>query len=133
DLKFDRIIGELEDILMDEDFLDYQRDYFGKHCSLFANDEENKLEYMNIFEEYTNHVEAYIANKLKSRIEDFSMMEFMQILSERNPEELEGDVFELLESLGDFAVFKDIMLSYKDLAQGSDMDLSGLLSVVSRP
>lgn len=54
------------------------------------------------------------------------MQEFMEMLSSRKAEDLQGDVFDLLDTLGDFAAFKDLMLSYKS---GPDMDLSSLLSV----
>ena len=50
----------------------------------------------------------------------------MNMLSHQEPNELQGDVFDLLETLGDFSAFKDLMLSYKN---GPDMDLSSLLSV----
>ncbi len=50
----------------------------------------------------------------------------MDMLSNRKADELQGDVFDLLETLGDFAAFKDLMLSFKN---GPDMDLTSLLSV----
>ncbi len=52
------------------------------------------------------------------------MSDFMEILSKKSPDELQGDVFDLLDSLGDFEAFKDLMLSYKN-----DIDLSSLISV----
>jgi hypothetical protein len=54
------------------------------------------------------------------------MHNFMDMLSNRKADELQGDVFDLLETLGDFAAFKDLMLSFKN---GPDMDLTSLLSV----
>jgi hypothetical protein len=55
----------------------------------------------------------------------------MDMLQERDPEELEGDVFELLETLGDFGSFKELMLSHKQTIQGNQFDFSDLLCITS--
>jgi hypothetical protein len=60
------------------------------------------------------------------------MDDFMDTLSQRQPEELEGDVFDLLETLGDFGSFKELMLSHKELKEGRQLDFSDLFVVTSK-
>ncbi|KAJ3273256.1 ADP-ribosylation factor-like protein 2-binding protein [Terramyces sp. JEL0728] len=132
DERFDAVVGELEDILMDDDFVKFQQTFFDKHSHIFTDDKENKLEYMDIFNKYTDFAEKYITQRLTERIDEFKMEDFLALLKERSAEELEGDVFELLESLGDFAVFKELMLAYKLEKNKQHIDLSGLLFVNSR-
>ena len=55
------------------------------------------------------------------------MHDFIQSLKQRD--ELEGQVFELLESIGDFKTFKDLILDYKNEKLGKNVDLSGLLCI----
>lgn len=54
---------------------------------------------------------------------------FSEMLSKKNPKELDGDVFDVLDSLGDFMVFKELILNYKNWKNGTALDISGLLSV----
>jgi ADP-ribosylation factor 2-binding protein len=57
-------------------------------------------------------VEKYLENALKKRIENFTMEEFMKdLMSRRN--ELDGEIFEILLTFGDFLEFKQLMLSFK--------------------
>ncbi|KAJ3324720.1 ADP-ribosylation factor-like protein 2-binding protein [Boothiomyces sp. JEL0866] len=132
DEKFDTVIGELEEILMDEQFLEFQHSFFDKHSHIFTDDKENKLEYMDVFQKYTNYVEKYITQRLAASLKWFKMEDFLNQLKERSSEELQGDVFELLESLGDFGVFKEMMLAHKLEKNQQHIDLSGLLFVNSR-
>lgn len=53
---FDRIIGHIEDILVDENFYNVQRSFLEMHWAVFEENEENKHEYMEIF---TNYVSSY--------------------------------------------------------------------------
>lgn len=111
---------------MDDDFLLLQNNFYSKYADIFTGDQENKLEYTSIFEQYTGHIEEFISLRLASKLDWFTMDEFMDMLSSRKNEDLQGDVFELLDTLGDFNAFKDLMLSFKN---GPDMDLSSLISV----
>jgi hypothetical protein len=52
DDRFDQVIGELEEILMDEEFNDFQGKFFERYADLFQPGPENKLEYMEIFHKY---------------------------------------------------------------------------------
>ncbi|KAJ3183027.1 ADP-ribosylation factor-like protein 2-binding protein [Geranomyces variabilis] len=43
DTKFDAVVGELEDMLMDPYFIELHDTYLADHCAQFSDDEENKL------------------------------------------------------------------------------------------
>ncbi|KAI9337890.1 the ARF-like 2 binding protein BART-domain-containing protein [Zopfochytrium polystomum] len=132
DQKFDEIVGTLEELLMDDDFVAQQRTFMEKHCHHFSDDDENKLVYMDVFREYTDGVERFLERKLTASLPWFSMADFMGMLESRadaDPTAAEGDVFEMLASLGDFGAFKDMMLSFKHERDGTNIDLSGLIAV----
>lgn len=98
----------LQDIVMSDEFTDLQRDFFSRYCQHFTPDEENKLIYMEIFNEYINKIEKYIENNLGGT----DMHEFAQMLTERQ-DEIDGPMFDLLLSFSDFSMFKDMMINYK--------------------
>jgi The ARF-like 2 binding protein BART. len=60
DDEFDTIVGALQDIVIDEEFEMLQNDFLDKHCMVFEDEEENKLEYMPIFNNYQKTLEKYI-------------------------------------------------------------------------
>lgn len=62
--NIDVIIGYIEDIIMDEKFQGVQRSFFDENCGIFTSEEENKFEYMTIFEKYVDVVETFITNEL---------------------------------------------------------------------
>jgi len=111
--KFDEIVGALEEIIMDPEFNSLQNKFLCDNCIHFEPGEENKLIYMDIFRAYVDRVEKYIERRLRQAVANFSMEEFMNMLRSRGEDEIAGDVFEILLSLGDFETFKDLMLSYK--------------------
>lgn len=80
DARFDACIGVLEDMLLEQSFLDLQQSFLATHAAAFSPDEENKLEYTLIFNAYTTQVEAYISARLVERLEWFNMKAFMQML-----------------------------------------------------
>jgi len=117
DNYFDEIVGVIEETLVDPDFQQVQDQFCEKHCDVFEDTEENKLEYTSIFEKYTKLVEHFLERRLRKLVDDFDMDRFMHMCSRRR-DELVGDVFDLLTSLGDFEEFKFLMLSYKAEASG---------------
>lgn len=103
------------------------------HCELFEDTDENKLEYTPVFEEYCETMEALIADRLAEAIEDFDMVEFMEMLQEQQESQggnckggpsMQGDVFEMLHELGDFASFKELMLAFKAEGGGDGAGVS---------
>ena len=124
DQRFDAIVGCLEEVLMNPEFQLGQDAFCEEHCHKFFNDEENRLEYMPLFQEYSTFIETFIADSLAQQIEGFSMEEFQDMLENREGE-ICGDIFDLLLSLSDFQEFKDTMLSYKAAAQGKMFKSAG--------
>eukprot|EP01044_Picomonas_judraskeda_P002786 COSAG03_NODE_211_length_10586_cov_7.728140_2_plen_210_part_00 len=109
----------------DDGFRALQDQFCKRHCGVFENTDENKLEYTRIFESYTKMIESFVMESLTAQLPGFAMDEFLVMLQAREGQ-LDGDVFELLYSLGDFAVFKDLILSYKPENQ---LDFSAGLTV----
>ncbi|KXZ48546.1 hypothetical protein GPECTOR_27g717 [Gonium pectorale] len=110
--RFDRIVGALEDVLMDPEFEELREGFCRENCQHFEDSDENKLIYTDIFSKYTELVESMIESKLKQAVPGFSMAEFMTLL-ESHKDNLMAEVFDLLLSLADFEAFKEVMLSYK--------------------
>ena len=54
DSRFDRIVGQLEELLVDETFQELMYSFCQKHCQEFEDDETNKLSYTPIFNEYVS-------------------------------------------------------------------------------
>lgn len=119
---FDEAIGHIEDVLMDPQFQELQKNFMEKYWNEFDDSEENKLVYMEIFKEYTDVVEKYIENHLKRNMKDFNMDVFTSQLQERK-DDLEGEVFEILFTFTDFLVFKEMFLDYKAVKEGRVADL----------
>lgn len=77
--QFDEIIGCIEDIVIEQQFQDLQESFLEKHYHHFEiGTEENKLIYMEIFQDYTKAVEEFIEKELEQRIENFNMKDFIK-------------------------------------------------------
>lgn len=118
--KFDQIVGALEDIILDPAFEDEREVFCRNNCHHFEESDENKLEYTDIFQKYTELIETSIENKLRAAVAGFDMEEFLRLL-DAHKDELMSDVFDLLTSLGDFEAFKEVMLSYKREQQAGNL------------
>ena len=118
DREFDRIVGVLEEILIEGEILEIQKNFCEKHCGIFEDTDENKLEYTDLFRQYTDIVEKGLEAKLQERIPDFKMSMFESLLKSREEDEMSADLFDILLSFGDFNEFKQYMLSVK---RGLDM------------
>ncbi|OAF64648.1 ADP-ribosylation factor-like protein 2-binding protein [Intoshia linei] len=123
DTRFDSIIGYIEDIIMDGTFSTMIDEFMDKYCNEFDDDEENRLVYTQIHNEYIDIIEKYIERMLRSRIENFEIKDFFEELSQRS-ESLEGEIFEILSTFSDFMAFKDMILDYKASQKGDAIDLS---------
>ena len=118
DDRFDRIVGALQEVIMDPAFQDRQNTFCRAHCHKFDATDENKLCYTPLFAEYTELIETYVARRLAAAVPGFSMDAFVAMLATRQ-DEICGDAFDVLLSCGDFAEFKDLMLAHKAQAQGT--------------
>ncbi|ETV90391.1 hypothetical protein H310_14819 [Aphanomyces invadans] len=110
--KLDEVMGVLQDVLIDPDFVQLQTDFCQKHCEYFDDASENKLIYMDLFKEYTLLIENYLEARLQAEIEDFSMDELCQMIQDHE-DDIAGDVVDILMSCTDFDEFKSLMLSFK--------------------
>ncbi|XP_044582726.1 ADP-ribosylation factor-like protein 2-binding protein isoform X2 [Cotesia glomerata] len=121
--SFNEVIGHIEDILIETDFQKTQQHILEKYWREFDSEEENKLIYMIIFEEYHKTIENYIETNLKKIIPKFSIEMLFKQLSD-NSSKLEGEVFDILYALTDFLAFKEMILDYKAVKEGKVQDLS---------
>ncbi|XP_055389902.1 ADP-ribosylation factor-like protein 2-binding protein [Condylostylus longicornis] len=126
--KFDVIIGEIENIVVEEEFQNLQNSFLEHNYRIFEDTEENKLEYYEIFKTYANTIEAFIVEELQKRIPDFDIEEFAEEL-ENKKHLLDGEIFELLLSFSDFVKFKDLILDYKAQKDGRFNSLDLFFSV----
>ena len=63
------VFEKISDLVTGVDFMDASYQYLDKHKGIFTDDDENKIEYSTIFEEYVQILEQAIDSKL---IESFS-------------------------------------------------------------
>lgn len=77
---FDQVIGHIEDVVLSEQFQALHEHFLEKYWSHFEDTEENKLEYMDIFEEYTNTFETFFIEELNERMDNFDMEKFAEEL-----------------------------------------------------
>ncbi|XP_068117561.1 ADP-ribosylation factor-like protein 2-binding protein [Hyperolius riggenbachi] len=130
DEEFDCVVGHMEDIIMDEEFQELQRNFMEKYYNEFEDTEENKLTYTPIFNEYICLVEKFIEEQLLQRIPTFNMSTFISSL-QSHQQEMAGDIFDILLTFTDFLAFKEMFLDYKAEKEGRSIDLSGGLVVTS--
>ncbi|XP_066541296.1 ADP-ribosylation factor-like protein 2-binding protein isoform X2 [Hoplias malabaricus] len=129
DTVFDAVIGNIEDIIMD-DFQNLQQSFMEKYYLEFDDSEENKLSYTPIFNEYVDLLEKYLEQQLIARIPGFNMNDFTHSLKQHK-DEVSGDIFDMLLTFTDFMAFKEMFLDYRAEREGRGLDLSTGLVVKS--
>lgn len=67
DDEFDSIVGTLQEIVLDPQFVQLQNNFFQKNCEVFEEVEENKIVYMEIFKSYQTILEDFINKVIKKR------------------------------------------------------------------
>ncbi|XP_049317598.1 ADP-ribosylation factor-like protein 2-binding protein [Bactrocera dorsalis] len=118
---FDDVIGHIEDIVLGEDFQALHNDFLEKYWHCIENTEENKLVYMDIFQEYTNTFETFLIKELCARMPDFNMSQFAEELEKNEAFDdvlSSGEIIELLHSFNNFETFKELMLDYRSAKEG---------------
>lgn len=128
DNRFDEIVGVLQDVLMDDEFDSLQKTFLQSNCQIFDDNEENKLAYTPIFKKWISTVEGFLNTCLTERIDNFSMEEFLALLSSRE-DQIEGPIFEMLLSFGDFSQFKLLMLDTKKVTAAPVMGFMSLCAL----
>lgn len=129
---FDQIVGYLEDIMISEEFQETQGRFINDNCETFEETDENKLCYTIIHNKYITMIENLLDRELKKRMAKFSMEDFMSDL-QKHKNELDGEVFEMLYTLTDFVLFKEMMLDYKKAKTGDAVSLELTNSYFSCP
>merc|ERR1739848_777262 len=115
---FDKVIGALEEVVLDDKFSTAQQDFLDKYCEIFEDSEENKLEYTECFTAYESLGEILLVNGLKERLGDeFDMGRFLKKVKD-NYDRLPYDLTDMLESFTDFLAFKQLMLDHKKMRRG---------------
>ena len=132
DTQFDTVVGHIEDIVIDDVFQHMQMSFMDKYYKEFDDDEENKLSYTPIFNEYVNMLEKHIENELTKRMPNFDMVSFMKQLSSKK-DEISEELFEMLLSFTEFMTFKQLMIDHRAFREGRVVDLSFGLTVTSLP
>jgi len=129
----DAAVAALEEVVFSDSFTSAQETFCRAQCEVFEEREENRVEYMTIYEQWVLFLERQLHDALVACAPGGDVQAFLSDLGDRareDPSVLESDVFDLLLSMTDFAAFKEMMLSYK---RGMAMDLSadagGLLDV----
>lgn len=124
DNEFDDMVALVEEVIFSEEFQNLQDNFFKKHCTVFEDTEENKLEYTPIFKEYTKIMERTLESQLKKQSKNiFNMKKFENMVADRM-DELQGiEVFDTLLSFTDFEEFKIQILGYKTGASIGSFDL----------
>ena len=112
DDRFDEVVGQLQEILIDPKFSKLQKQFCEKYCMQFEPTEENKLIYMTIFKDYTDQIENHITKKLEETVEGFSMETFLEQLQTRK-DEIDEPLMDLLLSFSEFESFKEMMLFFR--------------------
>jgi len=132
---FDNVIGEIEDIIMDDSFRALERAFVERHYAQFcppADGSENSLEWTELFQQYGRLVEGHLDLQLRQRLPDFTMDAFLAQMAERR-DELDGDIFDLLLSFSDFTHFKEMMVDYRKFRAGEVPSLDGCVTSVRLP
>ncbi|KAJ8961180.1 hypothetical protein NQ318_008861 [Aromia moschata] len=128
DKYFAQVIGCIEGIIIDEEFINLRNKFMDKYWREFDTDEENKLVYMDIFKNYITTVEAFIEERLSKCIRGFDMDVF-EFELEKRKNELDGEIFEILTTFSDFRAFKSMFLDYKAMKEGTALDFSREVSI----
>jgi len=116
DRRFHASVAALEDAIMDDDFRARVAAFSAKNCDSFDPAEgsgEFKLEWTELFTEYSSMMEGHLAAALEAAVDDFDMGWFMSELEARADDgAVDGEVFDVLLSLGDFEDFVSTMQSH---------------------
>lgn len=94
-MYFDEVIGHIESLVMeDERFQNILNQFLENYYEKFDDAEENKIEYMEIYQLYTCALETFLVNSLNQRMGFFDMDRFAS--------ELEWDSTRATLNMSDF-------------------------------
>ena len=110
--KFDKFAEALQDIVIEDEFEKMQKDFCEKYYKIFEEKDENKLEYIKIFNEYTKTTEEFLEKELKKRVKEYNIDDFYKLL-ESKKFKIDEQLLDTLLDLSEFNNFKEMMLNYK--------------------
>jgi hypothetical protein len=117
------------DVLMESSFEEQISSFCRQHCEVFEENDENKLEYMTIYQQYSELVEEILTSMVQDRISGFCMQHFLRMLYACPTHQLIGDLFDMLLTTTDFTAFKAHMLSFRN--EADLVDLAPTISGIS--
>lgn len=130
-IQFDRTIGLIEDLIMDDEFRSIQQSFLGKYAHEFDPElDENKLIYTDIHREYLTIIEDFVIKKIKRSQPEFDLNRFMKQMESRQ-DELEGEIFEFLLTFTDFLAFKEWMMDHRRASSMPILDVNACLQSIS--
>lgn len=117
DTRNQKIFDDICNLIATTEFIDAQLAFYKAHCGSFTDDEENKLEYMEIYKDFLGIIDTHIQYKLaadndiKETEQDAFFLHFKDNFKKyqaQNP-----DVVETLFTCIDFEKFKKMMVDCK--------------------
>ena len=109
------IFQNVANIIATTEFNEANAEFFKLHSHKFSDDEENKHEYMQLFEEYLSLAEKAIESKLKEEmgVTDDEMLEFYSTFEDNRKlyEADNSDAFDTLFTMINFDAFKKQMVT----------------------
>jgi len=111
-------MNALDEVVQDERFMSFQKEFLGNHCHKFEETDENALEWTELHMEYEQAIEGHLEAELAEKVPGFSMAQLQEELpayieAQRDAEEGHAATLDLLVSFGDYEAFKALMLEAK--------------------
>ena len=116
--------------MLDEQFEHIQAQFMRAHCGQFEAGEENRPEYMLVFNLYQQQVEHFVQEQLRLKVPGFAMGRFVGLLESRT-EQIDEQILDMVESFSEFESFKRVMLEYREFLRNEEQ-LRGLAIRSSR-
>jgi hypothetical protein len=113
----DRVIGELEDIVIKPSFQTLYNAFLDSNYTKFKRDDPTIDDDQNfdIFSHYSCTIGTYLENELKKRIsKTFDMEEFISKIRGRN-DLMENEIIEMIFTLLDYAKFNELISDYSSM------------------
>lgn len=117
-----KIFKSISLLVTNADFINSQNEFFEKHAGTFTDSEENKHEYIQIFEAYVHILETLIDVELAKTFSPEDIKAFYSDFKAnlKQYEEVNSSTVDTLYSFVDFDQFKAAILRYKvDVAKAS--------------
>lgn len=116
--KDTQIFNSVVDAVTQQEFQKATFEFMTKNSGQFDDNEENKLEYTNIYTEYVHILDQMIDSKLKESYSDAELEAFYTGFKDRMPEyeKINKEVVDNLFAFLDFDVFKKTALKFKHTA-----------------